>query len=398
MSLFSNLDLANIAKEMGVSGTALSAAKAILPALGIQLEAKKESSSTTTLLWTDSNDNRVFPYESERFLLDGNQATPIIMSQIEDAAARTPTNVFFPTGWALSNAKLIPSGNGLTIAATGLGELYDIDFLTRYINLIRNGQSSGVSNDILTSNYTPGATTISVQDGGQAINSYLVVSGDGQSALVKVTAIVPNGPNYDISIIEIVAPGGVISVDGDVVSNFPGFSESQRESLTGSSILTGLASEINSGVNSWNNGLNSQLVQLKANIDSPTEITAAKNDADIAQASIASWNARPNTGSLNKYSDEGLDYLITVSGNRSSFIPTRVTQILTALGSVTQDPLGNYSGVGLYLLRFKSINLLINGADGTMHEVHGLTSVKGLFEAKVGNAMDKVSMFKNLLG
>lgn len=398
---FSNLDLANIAKEIATVTTAAAAAKAALPVLAAASAAKSDSAGTTTLLWTSANDNKAVPYETERSFLDGNTATPITMGQITDAAQRTATNIFFPAGWTLSNAKLIASGNGNPFTTNASNESAEIALLTANINLLVNGQSSGVGSDTLFSGYAPGSPIITVENGGQTVGSYLLISGGGSSALVKVNTVTPNGGNYDIAITEVVPPAGNIPDSSTVLSNIPGFTNSERQSLTSGSyqsVLTYLTNQVNANVTAWNTALSNQLTQLNANTDTASGVATAKTNVGNAQTSIATWNGYPNTGAGSKYSDTGLNFLSPVYGTRSSAISGRVAEIVAALGSVTQDSLGNYSGAGVYYLRFKALNMLINGADGAMYEAHGATTVNGLFEAKIGNAMDKISMFKDLLG
>lgn len=398
----SNLDLANIQKEIDTATSALKAAQAALPTIAAAALAKQLSSDNTKMLWTESNDNRVLPYEVERSSLDGNLATPITIDQVETAAKRTEGNLFFPIDWVLPNAKLIPSANGSPFTTNSSNETVSINQIIKYKDLLLNGQSSGVGSDLLFSSYSPGSATITVENGGQTVGSYLLISGSGTSAFVKVTAIVPNGPNYDISIQEELAPAGVIADGGDVVSNFPGFTNSERQSLTSGSyqaVLNFFTSQINIGITQWNSTLAAQLIQLNLNNDTATsQITSAKNNVNSAQSSIATWQGYPNTGVGSKYSDVGLNFITPIYTNRLAAVTARVSEIQVALGSVTQDSLGNYSGSGGYLTRFRAINSLINGANGAMYEAHGATTVQKLFESKTGLSLDKVSLFKDLFG
>ena len=58
----SNLDLANIQKEIVKTTTALAAARKVLPSLTAQKGTKQESVNNVKLLWADWNDNKAAPY------------------------------------------------------------------------------------------------------------------------------------------------------------------------------------------------------------------------------------------------------------------------------------------------------------------------------------------------
>jgi hypothetical protein len=397
----SNLDIANIQKEIVTATTALAAARKVLPSLNTQASAKQESANNVKLLWADWNDYKAAPYETERSWLDGNTANPILMSQIEDAAQRTTSNIFFPSGWSNSNAMLTPSGNGNSFTTNTHSEANAISVMTSLYDILVNGQSSSVFGDELYAPYSPGATTITVKNGGQTVGDYLYITGGGTSAMVKVTSIQASGFNFNLGIVEYIEPTGTIPYNSAVISNIPGFSNSERTTLTSSSyqnILTGLTGQLSYWADIWNTALSNQLTQLNINIDSPTEISTAKTNVQTAQANYSVWEAYPNTGAGGKFTDTGLNKLTTSYNARSSEISGRVAEIVAALGSVTQDPLGNYSGVGVYYSRFKALNMLVNGADGAMYEAHGAVTAQSLFESKIANAIDRISMFQGVLG
>jgi hypothetical protein len=398
----SNKDLSDIAREFGVSKSDMTDDKAALPNIQEQITKKEEQQARLYVPYNNANVERVIPYQVERRWLDGTTYTDITQQQIDDAAARTPTNIFFPTSWTKGNAMLTANGNGNPTSSSTNSENFVLNTtvanqgLISQINLLRNGQSSGVTSHLLNTAYSPGATSIDIDIGTQTVGKFLYISGSGTSALVLVTSA--SGTTIGIS--EIIAPASTIAINGTVVENIPGFTNTERQNLTSVSyqrILTELTNRIISSAGLWNTALGNQLAQLNINIDSATQVNTAKTNVSNAQTAYSTWSALSNTGVSGKFVDTSLNNLATAYNLRNSDIPTRVTQITTALGAVTQDSEGNYSGSGIYLQRFKCLNFLINTANGAQYQVFGLKSAKTNFEQKVANNADKLATFSNLV-
>jgi hypothetical protein len=161
--------------------------------------------------------------------------------------------------------------------------------------------------------------------------------------------------------------------------------------------LTQLTNRIISTSSSWNTTLTNQLNQLKINIDQASQTTTAKNNVTTAQTGYGTWNALSNTGVSGKFVNASLDDYALIYNAKNSQISGRVSQIITNLGSVSQDSEGNYSGTGQYLQRFKCLNYLINGANGAQFQVYTLKSAKTNFENKVSNNVDKLATLSNLV-
>jgi hypothetical protein len=203
-----------------------------------------------------------------------------------------------------------------------------------------------------------------------------------------------------LSITEIVPPASPIGIGGSVIQNIPGFTNAERQTLISASyqnILNGLTARIVTAAGTWNTVLTNQLTQLNLNIDVAAQTTIAKNAVQTAQTAYSTWLALANTGISGKYVDTSLTNLATAYNTRNSGITPRVTQITTALGVVTQDTKGNYSGNGLYVQRYKDINFLINTANGPIYRLTGVAAAKVIFEQKVANSADKLTTFTNIV-
>jgi hypothetical protein len=127
------------------------------------------------------------------------------------------------------------------------------------------------------------------------------------------------------------------------------------------------------------------------------QVSAAKTAASNAKASCDAWLALSNTGSNGKFVDVKINPLESVFNGRSSYIPTRVSQIVVALGNITQNAAGEYSGVGHYLQRFKCMNYIINGANGPLYQIYTIGQAKNIADKKVANGVDKVATYSNVV-
>ena len=98
-----------------------------------------------------------------------------------------------------------------------------------------------------------------------------------------------------------------------------------------------------------------------------------------------------------KWTDTPLTNFTSSYTSRNNGLAARIGQITTALGNVTQDAEGNYSGVGHYLQRYKCMNFLINLANGPLQQINGLKAATSTFGQKVANGADKLATFSNLV-
>lgn len=397
----SNKDLTDIAKEFGVTNSEVTDDKSSLPPIADEILKKEQQTARLNVLYRDSNDERVVPYQIEKQWLNGVISNPITQNQINAAAARADGNIFFPNSWSKSNAMLTSSANGnptsntLNNESTFISGSIENNGLLSMIDLLTNGQSSSIGTNNLNIAYSPGATSITLDFGEtQTVGKLLYIAGSGTSALVRVTG----ASLANINIQEIIPPANTIT-SGSVVENIPGFSNSNRQTLTNSTyqrILTELTNNISSAVNSFKTCLQNQLTQLNLNIDNPSQTNTAKTNVNSGISGADIWLALSNTGVSGRFVDSSLNNLISVLNTRSSQIPSRLSQISSNLGTVSQNANGDYSGNGAYLQRFKSLNFLINSANGPMYQVNALKTSQTLFNQKIANSLDKLATFSNI--
>lgn len=362
----------------------------------------------THKLFFDDENAKADSYQTERRWLDGTTHTPITYTQVDAAAQRQTGNIFFPADWTKFPPKLPASGNGNpTSNSTNdesevLNASFDSNGLQALINFLQDSQS-GVS-DTLRTAYS-GGTTVEVDDGGQTPGKYLLVYGSGNSALLKVVSVDseanPSPPPTDlftVNVTVVIATDGTIPIGGTVTEAFT-FTNAQRNDPSTSpyeNVLNGLFSKTETRVNLWNTTLTNQLTQLNGNLDTNPDIATAITDAENAQTVISTWLALPDigtTGSDSKYTDNNLADLEAEVVARNAFIPARASQIVSALGTVSQDSQGKVSGNGIYKTRFETIGMMINGLDGPLAQFYNLDIGASVANVQIDNAKTKKRVF-----
>lgn len=400
----SNKDLSDISREFAVSKQDMGDDKNAIPNIQAEVDKKNEQSDRLYVPYNDAHVERVTPYETEHRWIDGTTYTTITQGQIETFSADTGKNsYFFPLSWTKSNPQIQANINGNPKTSSGNHEFYTINTtlenhgLIATIGLLRNGQV-GAPSETLDLAYSPGASTIELNSvSGFTIGKLLYISGSGTSALVRITNIV----STTISITELIPPASTISTSGSlVVENIPGFTNSERNTLTSTlyqRILDQLVIWIKAQALLWDTAMANQQAQLNINIDAAAQIAAAKTAVSTGRTAYSTWFALTDTGASGKFVDTSLNNLATGYNTRNSGFGARTSEITTALGNATQDGEGVISGSGLYTQRFKCLSYLINTANGSLYQANTLKAAKTTFEDKVKANADKLATFSNLV-
>jgi hypothetical protein len=146
--------------------------------------------------------------------------------------------------------------------------------------------------------------------------------------------------------------------------------------------------DLKSAVDVWESYLNAQKAALVANTDSQesANITAAIADIDNALVEIAAWEALPDYAIDGKLDGTGIQILTDETAARLAFIPTRITQIDTRLGTIVQNLDGTISSFsGLYGARYINVDSRINLADGTLSKQVGTELAKRVQSETINN-------------
>jgi len=348
---------------------------------GVKTDLQNQDNSLK--IFFDKYNDIANAYQTERRWVDGTTYSTVVNQDLIDGAKRVSGNKFYPgASWTNFQPQKHASteGNPTTTSLDSELAIFTNSItnggLTILLNFLLNGQTSAVLDDTLASTYTPSSGTMSVTTGGQTVNNLIIVKDGMISALFLVTA----SAGTTLTVTEIIPPSAPLTSGAAVVENIIAFTNSERNTLTSTNyqdVLTGLAQKIKDAVDLWETALNNQLAQLNLNTDSRSpqgsEITAAKADVNSAKTVITTWKALPDTGTTlidSKFVNVNITPLQTKVTSRTSFSTTRNTQITTALGSITQNPDGTFTGVGIYYLRFVQIDSRINLAGGPLTEFY----------------------------
>lgn len=192
------------------------------------------------------------------------------------------------------------------------------------------------------------------------------------------------------------------AVSALTASIFADYSQTERQTGTPDmpppppfNLATDLAALV-TAVNDWESSLTAQETALLANTDSQqtTEIATALADVQNALAEIASWEALADYAVGGKVDDSGLAILNDEIAARTAFIPTRIGEIDSRLGDVSQNADGTIaSQSGLYSARYVPLDLRLNLAEGSLSKQKGLELAKRVQQENIANNNDTLQYF-----
>jgi hypothetical protein len=365
-----------------------------------QVKAGLQDEDNSLKIFFDKFNDIANAYQNEERWLNGTTYATVTNADVDAGARRAPGNKFFPDGWIQFPPVKDDSTVGLPTSTSAGHEAEATADLNAAIDLLVNGQTSSVPDDDTTTPYPGGTVTLTMTTGGQTLGNYLILDDGSNSALVIVT---DNSASPSIEVSEVIAPLAPLSGTIDVIENFSGWTNSERNTLTSSNyenVLQNLAADVETEVANWKTPVENQRTELQANGDtrSPqaTEITDAIADADNAINIIEAWELLPDTGvsgTDSKYTDNNISTLQTEVSDRLTFASTRDTQITTALGSFTQAGDGSVSGSGVYYDRFIQIDSRINLAGGPLTEFYEKDTADQALTQIANNVTQRLATF-----
>ncbi len=408
----SQADRIKISGEMLDLPLKIAAANATAAELaGVKTDLQNQDASLK--IFFDKYNDIANAYQVERQWIDGTTYTTVTNVDLDTAAQRQPGNKFFPTdgSWTKFQPKKHASSEGLPTTITGLYELLVFSDtisnggLTVLLDFLLNGQTSGVANDTLSAPYVNGSGTLMVTTGGQTPGKLIILKDTGgvSALFLVVSATTPT----NLTVSELIPANGSLTATATVKENITAFTNTERNTLISTdyqNVLTTLTTKIKTSVDNWKTALDAQLAQLNLNGDSrspqASEITSAKADVNSAISVITTWKALPDTGTTltdSKFVNVNITPLQNKVTSRTSGASTRATQITTALGSVTQNPDGTYSGSGIYYLRYVQIDSRINLAGGPLTEFYEKDLAGAALGAIVSTSNNKGATFSSEL-
>jgi hypothetical protein len=351
---------------------AAQADQAAMVAQKAKLLVTDQGNETYTNNWL----NIIARYHEELKYLNGVTHTNYDSAAIQPAGKLTQPNIHFnPPTWVKFQPQLHASNNGIPIGAWANTETEAIDRANLYLDYLKNGFTDGAANTTATTGFVVDEIDVTSAVGLAAGNRVLFISGSN-FLLGTIDTIV----GLKLKIIIILSSGGFPGIlTGATVANFHvGFSLAQRDAGTGANAgdvayQAALKVPIDTAIADWKTRLNAEKTELLANDATgteATEITNAKNLVNGHITTITTWQSFPAIGVGTGRFGTNLPPLEVSLANRPAQITSRITEITTALGSVSQLPDGTYSGSGNYFKLFDNLNLRLNIAGGSLRSYY----------------------------
>lgn len=295
------------------------------------------------------NDDVIGKYDAERKAINGSFVpSPIVEADIIAVSANPPSGRLVPYPPATDIVRITEFDGGYT-GLTALNELQHISDQAYVEDVLQNGVPGG--SPVLpptvetTTALTPTSTTVTITDTVMytvSIGDILVISEAGDAAVVEITGVSPVGspPPYEfnLNINMIIPPVGTIPIGASVSGGFDGFTNAERTAKISTDpdlqgVLDGLIAQLETHLNARKARIAEQLAALAANDDPDgvADITTASSNASAADSFITAYLVTTDI------SDAGLASLASERASRTSYLSTRVSQILAAYTGQTED-------------------------------------------------------------
>lgn len=348
------------------------------------------------------NDDIIGQYDAERRAINGEFVpSPIAESDILSVSSNPPAGRLVPTPPATDIVRVDEFDAAGYTGTDEDNELQHISDQEATEDLLQNGITgtfptvTGTSQT--TTAVTSASTTINFTDAvgpmSFSIGDEFLLKDATAAALIRVTGVTDNmggDPPYDFTVdIEfIVEPLGTIA-SGATPQMFSGFTNAERTSKTATDsqeqpIMDQLITRLEGFLNDRLDRIAEQLTALGAN-----------DDPDgVAQISTATTEANNTDTFIDNYllttdiSDTGLASLTTERGTRSTFLSTRISEILANYTGQTE----NY-----YDSRYNTANDRGNTQRGTLRELKNAENVKTEMLSQAAALQDSIDSLNGIL-
>ena len=392
--VFTNEQILNITKDIILipslindPSTGYIAQKSLILASKDSLQKTDDGQKVFSDFWSSV----VQAYHSELTLLNSSVRTNYDVSNIVTAASGS--GLHFPSTWVNLPPKLIDSNNGNPITTSANKHL--LDYITDEISaqsLLVSGFTDGAVTDTVT--ITGSTFTVTT---GVFVNGNRVVLSNGTSAFVgKITGVA--GSVYTFTVLY----GTAFTGSATCKNFFSGFTNAQRDGISPTAPYTAVYTALTSGVDTKVTDLKTHLTSIQTTLQSngdlsprKTSVQTALTNIQTAISTINTWLATSATGTSGRYTDSKLANLTTTTTNLTSQRTSRITEIGTNLGSVSQSSDGSYSGSGAYLDLFKMVDLRSARGTGSLSQVNQIALGVLLFDKKIASANDQLTQYTN---
>lgn len=296
------------------------------------------------------NDDIIGQYDAEYRALNGRYIPlPIVEADIVGPASIDPSSRTMPTLPQTDIVRIAQFDGGGT-STDPVNETQHIADQNSVENTLVNGYPAGGGFDPLTavsdSSLSSGSTSLDVTDPTNPLTiapgDYFVVSDGVNLAIVQVTTVTDNlggDPPYEFTYgITVIIPPAAPIAAGGMLSEFTGFSDSERASKTASDpaqqpLMDLLVTQLQGYLNARIARLNQEIVALNLNEDpdAVAQIAATLVNVNASKTFLVNYLV------LTDISDTGLALLDAETSTRSGQITARVAQIVANYTGQTEN-------------------------------------------------------------
>lgn len=347
------------------------------------------------------NDDVIGKYDAERKSINGSFViSPIVEADIIAVSANPPAGRLVPYPPVTDIVRIAEFDGGAYSGSTPLNELQHIADQAEVEDILQNGVPGGapvlpptvVTDTVVTAS----STTVTITDTvmySVSIGDVLVIADSGDAAVVQITSVTPVGspPPYEfnLGITVIIPPVGTLAIGASVYGGFTGFTDGERAAKTASNpdlqgVMDGLIDSLEADINARKARIAEQLLVLAANDDPDgvADIATASSNASASDAFLTSYLV------LTDISDAGLASLSAERISRTSYLNTRVSQIIAAYTGQTE----NY-----YDQRYIIANSRGNTYRGTLRAYANAQEVQSFCLSSAASIQDNIDVLEGIL-
>jgi hypothetical protein len=281
-------------------------------------------------------------YQIELQNLDGNGRTSITEQNLIDSANHILGNVFFPNNTQASVPSLAPTNVWSKVNPFALGFA-------------------------IGKNYSEAFTPVSSESAQMTAINAIITSATGMYTDTELTTG-----------IDMAMDGAIVTIKNNMVT-----------------AVTALQATANAELTALNSITDTNATRAAQNV------TAISNLNTFLSA-LSSWQAQPDFAPMpgpSKLHSTQLAALQAAFTVRNTFIPTRITQLDTNLGSITQSLTDGTitASSGLYGQRYSFLNLRVNALSGSLSQILSLQGAVNAQTQMIANIISTVAIYKTLL-
>lgn len=388
---------------------------------GIQVEKDNQFDlDQQNKIFTDHWIGVLVSYYTERERLNKDVNTLYAESFIQSGGKILPPH-YDATIWANLVPKLIDDLIGLPVSVSGTpSEDERIIAVDDAIDKLINGFTSGALDTTLDTAYTIGSGVISINSGTLNPGDFIIIDSGSDSMYALVGAsggfCTPTAtPDTEAQCaIELGVWTATINITplstdknfsgGARVRNFhAGFTNAERGHQGAPNyafdVMEHFEGVINTESVSWRTNLNTQKIAVEGNEDTiPANIItidAAVVDLTAVILDIDTWTPLVIIDVNGKFTDTQITLLSDNTTLRTTQRATRIAQIITSLGPLTQAPDGTMAGSGVYAKLYEFVSIRIAQSGGTLTGFNSADLGVKHFDTKIDNAQNQLNEYNN---